>query len=194
MRAIRLFFACWVLGMLASPAMADGPFGIEMGKQPEEYGGKPIDDGYYDVPNPPRRHPDFVLYYVDSTPETGICRVTAGSRRIDNDAYGTRTRGLFREIVSQVEKTYGAPKITDRFYGTVPGSPSMWMWELKTRDRRLSARWRAADGAKLPGHITEILLAAYSNVVDQGALLLTYSLKNADACQKILDDAKAKAF
>ena len=104
LKRISIVATLAVLG--ASIAYADSAFGIVYGGELPS-GAVDVDDGYFTVSSPPKPHSLFELYMVKYTPETGVCRITAGSENFENDKYGNKVTVAYDKLVKTLDKKYG---------------------------------------------------------------------------------------
>lgn len=92
---MKTIFAILILILVSTESYADGPFGVEMGGLPEDYGCTPIDGaiGMYRCSGFKKRHSAFETYLVKASKTHGICLVKAIGKNISDSGYGTAKIG-----------------------------------------------------------------------------------------------------
>lgn len=163
-----------------SLSAAAGPFGIEMG-QPlseldvREEGPKPFLNS---VPNP---HPDFELYAVWASEETGVCSIVAISKEYTNDKYGDDIRDAITRFTKAFDKKYGPHKTVDLLRsGALWDGPDEWVMSIRQSERFFGAYWEKPQNAPDLSHI-EIQVIALNS--DDSVIKLFYQSDKFSQCE-----------
>lgn len=132
-----------------SIAIFASPFGLKMGmtideiaEQCEEYPSLVKDEIY--LVKPIKKHPLFSYYAVYVNEKTGLYQIRAISDSISCNKYGTEIKNAFTSIKDRIAKTYGKPKVNDRYKNTADSyyqKDEYWFYSLREGSRELSAIW-----------------------------------------------------
>ena len=140
---VALFFALLPIAIFASP------FGLKMGMTINEIAqqceGEPtfFKDGIYLI-KPIKSHPLFEYYAVYVNDKTGLYQIRAISAPINANKFGTELKNAFNNVKDRIAKTYGTPKINDRYNNTANPyyqKDEYWFYSLREGSRELSAVW-----------------------------------------------------
>jgi|GEM_PF-2501165 len=136
----------------------------------------------------PKSHPAFERYLVQATPRLGIVWIKAISRNLDNDAYGTRVRQAHDDLRSQLEKRYGAGKMTDFLMaGSIWEEARYWTQSLSANERYYFTMWEK-PASHLPDDLKNVFLGASGFGNDETGYALEYaSVKSDEAEEEIRD-------
>lgn len=148
MKKSVLFSFIFVLVMFSAFA---GPFGFSMGMTLDEIklacdGREPkyIDDDRYYV-RPAKSHPLFDEYIVWVSETDGLYYIKGISREIKTTGYGTEVKKEFSNLLSPLERKYGAFKKTDKIdKDTLWRKESDWMYAIAHGARTYEAEWIAS--------------------------------------------------
>lgn len=163
----------------------NGPFGFRKGMtqaELEKIAGplKPEQPGVYTPKRVPKPNPDFGLYALVMTPQTGLCAVMAGGRPVQTDASGTQIQAAFSSLKNTLARTYGAPKVADALRaGSTLNKPQDWTNALAKDARVLAAGWVLKGN---PDGIGKIELSAIGLSSSKAYLTLTYGFDIPGAC------------
>ncbi len=132
-----------------SIAIFASPFGLKMGmtideiaEQCEEYPSFVKDEIY--LVKPIKKHPLFSYYAVYVNEKTGLYQIRAISDSISCNKYGTEIKNAFTSVKDRIAKTYGKPKVNDRYKNTADSyyqKDEYWFYSLREGSRELSAIW-----------------------------------------------------
>jgi hypothetical protein len=152
------------------------PFGIELHSPVDQLEiVRDLGQGKYSV-TPPKPHPSFEMYVVQATPGMGVFWIKAISATVENDAYGTQTRGLQEKVHGQLSKRYGPGVFTDRLtYGSIWNEPRDWTQGLTANERFHFVIWERPKSPELPDDIQSIYLGATGYGSDQAGVCIEYS-------------------
>lgn len=132
------------------------------------------------APNP---NPLFDSYYVEITPETGVCVVIGKTGPISGMPNGTDTLTGFDHISDIISSKYGDPRNTstgDRF------SYSTWNSNLFISGRNISDTWSGIKPGGPLSHSQEIRLDLQALSASSTIKTLIYVFDNIHACQSAL--------
>ena len=134
---------------LISTFIFAAPFGLKMGmtideiaEQCEEEPSFVKDDIY--LIKPLKKHPLFEYYAVYVNAKTGLYQIRAISLPIASNKFGTELKDSFNNVKDRIAKTYGKPKIIDRYNNTANSyyqKDEYWFYALREGSRELSAAW-----------------------------------------------------
>lgn len=143
----KLFFVL-MFGLISTFIFA-APFGLKMGmtideiaEQCEEEPSFVKDDIY--LIKPLKKHPLFEYYAVYVNAKTGLYQIRAISLPIASNKFGTELKDSFNNVKDRIAKTYGKPKIIDRYNNTANSyyqKDEYWFYALREGSRELSAAW-----------------------------------------------------
>lgn len=134
----------------AQQASRAEPFGFRQGMTREEIidsvgaDSVIIDDGDVLVlSSAPKSDPDFPIYAVCVSAESGIAKVVGMSEGITTNSYGESLRNAFVQLRLASEAHYGKPMAVFDFLktGSIWKQPNDWMAGLLENDRMLLALW-----------------------------------------------------
>lgn len=135
--------------LLFGQAALAGPFGTQMGDQPEKFGEMQRANNLYyqtlNVPKPHSRIGNYLLGFTDS----GLARVI-GYTEFEADPSGARGASLFQSLQKALIRKYGQPAATA---GRQPGSAwtrglATWDKNLPDNIRRITLSFYSEDGVK----------------------------------------------
>lgn len=186
----------WMFGAVLATCWATvgiaGPFGVEMGDSISDY--KTSETGnkvtLEKVPNP---HPDFEIYSVWHTENSGICRVLAVSSVFKNDRYGGELKTWMTKTRSALEKKYGD---SSDYSFLRPGA----LWDeldeftmsLYKNERQHAFGWELA-AAPIEG-VGMIQLYASGLGSDSSVGVLEYRSPTFDQCLQEIEDGANSSF
>ena len=125
------------------------PFGLKMGMSIEEIAEQCeeepafVNDGVYLI-RPVKSHPVFDYYAVYINEKTGLYQIRAISAPIASNKFGTELKNSFNNVKERIAKTYGKPKVNDRYKNTADTyyqKDEYWFYSLREGSRELSAVW-----------------------------------------------------
>lgn len=143
------------------------PFGVEPGAQASKYGGD--DQEFGQGFKPPKPHPDFSSYIMQSTTETGICLLRAETEA----ATAEDVKKKFHEIHTQLEYRYGKAEISETFY-LFGVDDDEWVKHLGRGDSHYQVSWKIKKTDENGTDDDEILLL----ISPSGDFINPYSSKN----------------
>ena len=114
----------------------------EIAEQSEEYPSLVKDEIY--LVKPIKKHPLFSYYVVYVNEKTGLYQIRAISDSISCNKYGTEIQNAFTSVKDRIAKTYGKPKVNDRYKNTANSyyqKDEYWFYSLREGSRELSAIW-----------------------------------------------------
>jgi len=98
--------------------------------------------GIYRAQRVPQPHAAFESYTFVVAPTTGLCKLWATGKTIDNDAYGTALHSEFDGLQEVLDQKYGPHKNYDELNeGSIWREPREWMERV----------WSASYRSELPG-------------------------------------------
>ena len=141
-------FLTLIFGLLSTFIYA-APFGLKMGMTIDEIAEQCkeepsfVKDDIYWI-KPIKNHPLFSYYAVYVSEKTGLYQIRAISAPITSNKFGTELKNAFNNVKDRIAKTYGKPKITDR-YNNIAASyyqkDEYWFYALREGSRELSTVW-----------------------------------------------------
>lgn len=143
----RLFLA--VMLIIGATFTYAAPFGLKMGMTIDEIAeqceSEPsfVKDDIYMV-TPIKKHPIFDYYAVYVNEKTGLYHIRAISAPISTNKYGTELKNSFNTVKDRIAKTYGKPKVTDKYNNSSDSyhqDDEYWFYSLRDGSRELSAVW-----------------------------------------------------
>lgn len=143
----KLFFVL-MFGLISTFIFA-APFGLKMGMTIDEIGEQCeeepsfVKDDIYLI-KPVKKHPLFEYYAVYVNEKTGLYQIRAISLPIASNKFGTELKDAFNNVKDRIAKTYGKPKIIDRYNNTADSyyqKDEYWFYALREGSRELSAAW-----------------------------------------------------
>ena len=92
-----------------------GPFGLSMGMEPAEVGGKlkTFRPGGYRTTEVPQSHSAVKEYLLLFGPKTGLCKIIARSPEVATSVYGRELRSAFDRLEARLNVQYGKNKKYD---------------------------------------------------------------------------------
>jgi hypothetical protein len=166
------------------------PFGLRMGMTAAEIqratGAKAVDGspGVFRSSRVPQPHSEFEEYKFVVAPSTGLCKVWATGKTVENDAYGVALHSRFDNLQEALDQKYGPHKNYDQLSeGSIWREPREWMMALKQKERTLTSFWGTLENAgKTPAPITAVQLNASALDSSSGWLTLYYEFSNSTKC------------
>ena len=181
-------FTLLVLTQILSFCVYAAPFGLKMGmtldeitEQCEEEPSYLENDIY--IISPVKKHPLFEYYGVYVDEKEGLYEVRAISYPIKSNKFGEEIKKAFSNIKDRITKTYGRPKVTDRYENSEDSyhkKDEYWFYSLREGSRKLCATW--GKNADLADDLDMVVLDC--TVSDgfyegTGQIILYYYFKNA---------------
>ena len=145
---MKKFFLVMILGIISTFVYA-APFGLKMGMTIEEIAEQCeeepsyVKDGIYLI-KPLKSHPLFDYYAVYVNDKTGLYQIRAISSPITTNKFGTELKNAFGNVKDRIAKTYGKPKVTDKYSNSADSyhqKDDYWFYSLREGSRELSAVW-----------------------------------------------------
>jgi hypothetical protein len=145
--------------------------------------------GVYRSVRVPAPHEAFESYNFIVAPSTGLCKVWATGKTIENDAYGSEIRSAFNRLETALDAKYGPHDRLDFLKsGSIWDEPREWMMSLSERERTLISYWGLDQNkGKTPPPVETVSLRASGLSRSSGWLTLSYEFSNVDKC---LDEIK----
>ncbi|WP_156878692.1 hypothetical protein [Roseomonas gilardii] len=144
---------------------------------------------------PPRKHPEFELFHVQITQETGVCRLSAAGITHSNDRYGRSVRSAFQEVREQLEATYGKSGLNDFLKtGALWKNDEEWVMSIRQNERIFQAAWGKPSGAPIKNGVTEVLLNVAALDQSKSYLRLQFVFSNFDKCERLRKAGNASVF
>ena len=178
----------------AKPLIYEGPFGLKMGLSLEEakvlipsLSKSEQNDWIYQAETAPVSHPDFEIYSLGFSQETGLCRISAIGKDIKSGDSGFEIRSAFESLDESLSKKYGKGKKYD-FSSSKYDSSEYWMMYLLKKNRTLIKVWDKENKSTLLNNLSSIMLSAKASDMSTGYLTVTYEFENMPNCE-----AEAKA-
>lgn len=170
-----------------------GPFGLDKGMSVEAVkratGGtlEKRKNFVYRTTRVPKPHTEFESYTFIISPTTGLCKIQAIGKDIDNDSYGSEIQSRVERLSEQLTKTYGKPsnEFDHLLAGSIWDGASEWMMALSKNERAFVKYWTKASG--LNHGITGIELKAHGLSQSKGFVTLGYEFDDG-AC---IDEMRA---
>lgn len=176
---------------MCQAAHAEGPFGITMGSQiasldTSETGPKVT------LNSVPKPHPQFDMYSVWNSDETGVCLILAFSTMFENDRSGRNIRISFDKFAEALDKKYGNRTKYDQHFGGIWKESDEWVMSIRQNERVFGAAWETppADAENI-AHVEMQVLALSS---DTSVIKLIYQSTEFDACEKAIDAGADSSF
>lgn len=139
-------------------------------------------DYLFGTTTPPRPHPDFVVYNLIITPQHGLCKIGAVTKKFNSNIYGIELMSKFSELEAALSEKYGRPERQDLLLpGSIWSEPQDWMTALGKRERILTAFWESTESRKLPDNIKTVRLETGA-LAATGYFSLNYEFTNALDC------------
>lgn len=175
----------------AQAALAEGPFGIDMGSDPAtlnttEEGAKVQ---LTSVPNP---HPSFDTYFAWATPETGVCLIMALSTLYEDDRSGRRVRSDFAKFAAALDAKYGTRKDYDQHLGGIWKEADDWVMSIKQNERIFAADWATPPTAA--DHIAHVEMQVQALSSDTSVIKLFYKSDRFADCEKAIEAGANSSF
>ena len=145
---MKKLFLTLIFGLLSTFIYA-APFGLKMGMTIDEIAEQCeeepsfIEDDIYLI-KPIKSHPLFDYYAVYINEKTGLYQIRAISAPITSNKFGTELKNAFNNVKDRIAKTYGKPKINDRYNNMADSyyqKDEYWFYALREGSRELSAVW-----------------------------------------------------
>ena len=103
----------------------------------------PVGDYKYQLYNPPKRHSQFIKYFVFVTPKHGLYTIIAQSGEIATSAYGYQLKESYKEIKGRLKRVYGTfEEINSLDANSSWDLPRHFMMGLWTKERTLGCVWK----------------------------------------------------
>jgi hypothetical protein len=197
----RLVFSLVIIFVFISEAFC-GPFGIDMGMTLEQVrkisktvpkesiaaDETQFDDMY--LITPPNTHNLFKSYAVKIDPTHGVYFISAVSKNISTNRYGTELLSEFNNLVNGIEKTYGKYNKQDFLLPkSIWNEPQDFMRALIDKERYLRAYWNKSEGSNMLNNIVKIEIITTAKDTSNGVLTIGYYSTHAD---QIIAAKKAK--
>lgn len=193
---MRKLFLVMIFGLISAFIYA-APFGLKMGmtvediaEQCEEEPSYFEDDIY--LVKPIKKHPLFDYYAVYVNEKTGLYQIRAISSLITTNKFGTELKNAFNSLKDRIAKTYGKPKVTDKYSNYSDSyyqQDEYWFYSLREGSRELSAVW-GYDSALSDELESVALKCTVSSGFYEGTgqLVLYYYFKNTSAVEDEQDE------
>lgn len=179
------------LSLLASPAWAEGPFGIEMGS-PMSALDSAETSFKVTLNSVPKPHPDFEMYSAWGTPEHGVCVVMALLKTFENDRRGTLVRTAFTGFAGALDAKYGNRSTYDVYSGGIWKEADDWVMSIRQNERVFAAAWENPQKGDPKVEHVELQVIAVSS--DTAVLKLFYKGTDSEKCIQAIDGAKNDSF
>lgn len=152
------------------------PFGIEFGVGADSLETVRIMEGGMSEVKPPKPHPLFDTYIVQSTPELGVVWVKGISPVIENDNFGSATRKYVDRLAEQLSLKYGRSQKTDLLLqGSIWTEPQDWMNALGSHEQLYNYLWDKRGPSGLPDDMESIFAAATPFPGAQALVVVEYA-------------------
>ena len=193
---MRKLFLVMIFGLISAFIYA-APFGLKMGMTVEEIAEQCeeepsyFEDDIYLV-KPIKKHPLFDYYAVYVNEKTGLYQIRAISSLITTNKFGTELKNAFNSLKDRIAKTYGKPKVTDKYSNSSDSyyqQDEYWFYSLREGSRELSAVW-GYDSA-LSDELESVALECTVSrgfYEGTGQLVLYYYFKNTSAVEEEQDE------
>src|SRR5262245_10886718 len=183
----------------ASPD-AQGPFGLRAGMTLQELKELVPDlkadsksPTLYSVERLPNGHPKFDLYLMTISPTVGLCKLSAGTAKVEMNDFGTQLKEAFRSVVEPIRQKYGNSKDYDFLRaGSIWKDPNDWAMGLLKEERVLASVWTFHDAR--PDRVSAILVKALATRRTSGLIQLMYEFDNLHACTAESDRSENSVF
>ena len=184
-RSLAVF---WAALLACGGAFADAPFGFQTNENPAAYGYCKASGlaELYTCSTAPIPHSAFdlyLLYYVDGS---GLCKISALGKRINNDNYGSMSRKEADEIALEVARKYGPQ--TNKHDFVLPNSiweeSRDWMMGVNVKERYYGYDWEEDEGYKRVGDVEAIRVFVRAISSDSGRVVATFKLNSILRCAK----------
>ena len=193
---MRKLFLVMIFGLISAFIYA-APFGLKMGMTVEEIAEQCeeepsyFEDDIYFV-KPIKKHPLFDYYAVYVNEKTGLYQIRAISSPITTNKFGTELKNAFNSLKDRIAKTYGKPKVTDKYSNSSDSyhqQDEYWFYSLREGSRELSAVW-GYDSALSDDLESVALECTVLSGFDEGTgqLVLYYYFKNTSAVEDEQDE------
>ena len=193
---MRKLFLVMIFGLISTFIYA-APFGLKMGMTVEEIAEQCeeepsyFEDDIYFV-KPIKKHPLFDYYAVYVNEKTGLYQIRAISSPITTNKFGTELKNAFNSLKDRIAKTYGKPKVTDKYSNSSYSyyqQDEYWFYSLREGSRELSAVW-GYDSALSDDLESVALECTVLSGFDEGTgqLVLYYYFKNTSAVEDEQDE------
>ena len=187
-----------VASFTSSVAIANAPFGFDIGIHPAKYGfcSSAEDKNVYVCTTAPKPHSKFEMYGLFYSEGIELCRVSAVGNTIENDSYGDKARSIADNIVKQIAKKYGPETHKFDFLraGSIWNEPSDWMMGILRDERSYVYVWLKEDGYKPVGSDESILLEIEGLSSRSGYIRVAFELSSMPRCVRATNDAESDAF
>lgn len=193
---MRKLFLVMIFGLISAFIYA-APFGLKMGMTVEEIAEQCEEDpSYFEndiyLVKPIKKHPLFSYYAVYVNEKTGLYQIRAISSLITTNKFGTELKNAFNSLKDRIAKTYGKPKVTDKYSNSSDSyyqQDEYWFYSLREGSRELSAVWgydsALSDELESVALECTVLSGFYEGI---GQLVLYYYFKNASAVEDEQDE------
>lgn len=190
-----LLFAPTVL----SAEYDDGPFGITIGSDIDEYSScSPVEGtpGYYQCASVPNPHSAFDFYVVFSTQSQGVCLIRGVGENLDDTSYGVATKSKTDEIAGQIASNYGEhTSIMDQVLPDfIWDSNSDWLMAIRQSERMYAYVWDSEEGYTPRNGVSQVYVAAAATGRSTGYVTVEFVGENNDDCQQEVSDQESSVF
>jgi hypothetical protein len=196
MKAISLAVMLF-LTIHSSSALADGPFGVEMGTPIESLKDCSLSDkpGWYKCETLPKTHSAFDFYVLQAHSRIGVCFVKAIGHDTQTNRHGHQLMMATENIAKQLQSVYGNYKHTDNLLpGSIWRDADDWMMSVKEKERFYSFLWEKSDSIPLKNNIKSIYVSASALNTSVGYVAVEYAFDNEKECDKALEEDEKGAF
>lgn len=163
------------------------PFGIELGSHSSSLNILDGDGRNYAV-EPPKPHPQFPSYFVETSPTFGVVSVKAVSDDFDYDAYGNQARDLADRVAGQLSARYGSGTKNDYLFDeSIWDQPQDWATGMQHGDRGYFYLWERATHSQLPADLAQIMLFVMATDTGGTKVVLSYQSDNFAAAESERD-------
>ena len=178
-----------MLAVIASQiAVAAGPFGVDIGSDITRYPTcEPTDaQDIYRCASVPNPHSAFEFYMIQHNTGTGVCWIKGAGKDINDNGYGTATRGAVDLIASQLATNYGphTEKNDAKFPSALWGEDSEWLMAISKSERIYTYQWESSDRYTPVNRINSIFAGAMSLGRDVGYIVVEYYGDNYEQCEE----------
>ena len=172
---------------ITSTQLSAQAFGISKGDDVSSYEGvSELQLGLSQI-NVPKPHPEFEVYVVKHSPETGVCMVRGIGKDHGNDRFGISVRRAFEELRTALDRRYAPSGLNDFLRaGALWDESDEWVMSIRQNDRAYQAYWDAETRSKLPEDVAEILLSVAATSGNSAYVVLQYRFDNDDACERAI--------
>lgn len=181
------------MSLLASPALAAGPFGLEPGTKLKQLQALcelvPTGDDSYFTKNPPMPDAAFGVYALKVSPTYGLVQVTAYRRHIATSRDGKALKNALHEVEKALATKYGKGRLFDHAQSGYTLDEHDWTVDLSRQRRVYAYTWSKAEGSDLPASIKEISAVVTASEQTEGTVMLMYVFADSDKAKAESDAA-----